>query len=107
MRDSPVSVSAAQTKCCVCFVPLKIFLNFAMSLHFQNPCARICVKHENSSHRLQQTRQLAGLLHSSPCTRTLCHPITNMNPAPLVGTKAFRNRGYNFVKILYVFFRCE
>src|SRR4029434_2059349 len=36
MRDSPVSVSAPQTKCCVCFVPLKIFLNFARRTIFRN-----------------------------------------------------------------------
>src|SRR4029434_1885808 len=36
MRDSPVSVSAAQTKCCVCFVPLKIFLNFGRRTIFRN-----------------------------------------------------------------------
>ena len=33
MRDSPVSVSA-QTKWCVCFVPLKIFLNYTRGLFF-------------------------------------------------------------------------
>ena len=36
MRDSLVSVTAAQTKCCVCFAPLKIFLNFARRTIFRN-----------------------------------------------------------------------
>src|SRR4029434_4426832 len=36
MRDSPVSVTAPQTKCCVCFVPLKIFLNYARGTIFRN-----------------------------------------------------------------------
>src|SRR4029434_5147008 len=37
MRDSPISLrSAVQTKCCVCFVPLKIFQNFARGTIFRN-----------------------------------------------------------------------